>query len=136
MFQKKMFVSEDGKTQEFLEEVASAPEHLTDIDIMHSSFIMSIAKFISEYEQRLENPSLYAEIEDLDFDEIEVATNVFERWRSGMQIFEPQPEPLYVKNNTWIEYEERQCCQGVKVPVRRFHTRYFKLVKEYGKKAK
>ena len=119
MIHKKPVLTSGGEiAYEITETVAPS---ITDQDIIHANFIIGIGKFIAEYEQRLENPSFYCDIEEM---EIEKDID-----NPNHQIFPSQPEPLVVKNKSWLETHYF----GTKPVTRRnYFTKYFRLSEIHG----
>jgi hypothetical protein len=69
MFKERIFiVGEDKEVHTKMEEVSCPPYNLTDADIIHASIVMDLARFIWDYEARLENPGFYAEIPTIEID--------------------------------------------------------------------
>jgi hypothetical protein len=115
--ERKFIVCESGEVKTRLEEVSCKPSHFDENDIVYASFILSIAKFISEYEQRLQDPSFYTDIEDVEIKSTSIDTSY--------NIFPKQPEPLLVKNKSWLEYNTNYkpaISKGI------FDTKYFRLI--------
>jgi len=95
----------------------------TDNDFIYAGFMMAIGKFAIEYDMRLEDPSFYSDIEDMEIEKDEINTDY--------QIFPKQPDPLFVKNKNWVE---DYYYNGKIVKVRKFNTKYYRVteVKPYG----
>lgn len=86
---------EEGSSETWTEEVSCKP-NFSEIDILYGAFMLTIGRFAVEYDQRLENPSLYTDIGDI---EVEKDTG----GSPDVSIFDKQPEPLIVKNPSYLE---------------------------------
>jgi hypothetical protein len=68
MTKERIFIVGD-ETRILQEEVSLRPYNLTDADIIHAATVMSIARFIWDYEARLQDPSFYADIPTFEIPE-------------------------------------------------------------------
>jgi hypothetical protein len=122
MIHKKPFLTSGGEiAYEITETVVP---NVTENEILHAYFIVGIGRFITEYEQRLKDPSFYCDIEEMEIEKDEINTE--------HNIFPKQPEPLIVKNESHVVFNNNY---KPALPKRVYNTKYFRLIeKPYGHK--
>jgi hypothetical protein len=110
----RYLLNEDGEsTGIFVEKCAV---NLSLADIVDAYTTVAISEFERDYKARLEDPSFYCDVEDM-----EIESDII---NSEYNIFPKQPEHLIVRNRSWIEmnYNYKPA-----LPKRVFDTRYFRL---------